>query len=325
MKTVITVIDSAIDISGDMKEITDLGITYEPASLRMSQDAQVIEKALKDADYIIAGSERLDEETMSLLPKLKLIVRNGVGYDSVDLRAASKLGIAVCNLPGSNAFSVAEHVLGMMIGITRHMPLHTQRIKEDRYGAFIGDSLCGRVGLIGFGAISRHLAKLLSVFDAETVSCDPYVDEKTMAGYNVKKVEMEELLSGSNIVSLHLPATEDNRHMVNREFISRMQDGAYFINCARGSLVDEEALADALLSGKLSGAGLDAFDPEPIRSGSRLLQAENVILTPHSSTGTYQCFHTVLKIAAHSIADFYQGKEPFHLLNPDYVKNAKKR
>ncbi len=323
MKTIITVIDSEIDITKDMKAITDLGIEYQPAALRATQDASIIERELKDAEYVIAGSERFDEETMSLLPNLKLIVRNGVGYDSVDLKAASKLGIAVCNLPGSNAYSVAEHALGMMICLTRRMPQHTTRIKDERYGGFIAESLTGRVGLIGYGAISRHLAKMLGIFDVEIVAYDPYVSEEVMAENSVKKVELDELVATSDIVSLHLPATSENRHMVNAEFIEKMKDGAYFINCARGSIVDEDALATALLCGKLAGAGLDAFDPEPIKPGSMLFKVENIILTPHSSTANYKCFHTVLSYAAKAIADFHTGKTPFNLLNPDYIENAR--
>lgn len=319
MKTIITVMDSPIDISRDIQPITDIGIEYHSTALKMTQDAQIIERELKDADYVIAGSERYDIETMSLLPKLKLIVRNGVGYDNVDLDAASKLGIAVCNLPGSNAYSVAEHVLGMMICLTRHMPQHTVRIKDDRYGGFITKSLAGRAGLIGFGAISRQLARLLSVFDVETVAYDPYVMESVMVEYSVKKVPLEELVATSDIVSLHLPAFKENRHMVNKDFIAKMKDGAYFINCARGTIVDENDLAEALLSGKLAGAGLDAFDPEPIRADNMLLKVENIILTPHSATGNQKCFHTVLGLGAKAVADFHMGKEPFHLLNPEYV------
>ena len=323
MKVYITVMDSPLDITEDMKPITDLGLEYHPIALKMTQDAQIIERELKDADYVIAGSERYDMETMSLLPKLKLIVRNGVGYDSVDLKAAAELGIAVCNLPGSNAYSVAEHALGMMICLTRHMPQHTVRIKDNRYGGFISDSLTGRVWLIGFGAISKQLAKLLKIFAVEIVAYDPYVDEAVMAEYSVKKVEMEELIATSDIISLHLPALPENYHMINAEFIAKMKDGAYFINCARGSIVDEDALAEALLSGKLAGAGLDAFDPEPIRPDSKLMEVENIIMTPHVATGNTKCFHTVLGIGAQAIADFHTGKEPYHLLNPDYINNAK--
>ena len=324
MKLAVTVLDdSGIDISRDLRSVTELGIEWEGVALRHSQDADVIAASLSDADYVIAGSERYDAQTMATLPMLKLIVRNGVGYDNVDLDAAAKLGIAVCNLPGSNAYSVAEHVLAMMLCVTRHIPAHTARIKEGRYGGYIADSMTGRVGLVGFGAIARQLARLLKAFDVEVYAYDPFVSAEEMAKHCVKKAELDELVAKSDILSLHLPATKENRRMVDARFIGKMKDGAYFFNAARGSLVDEDALAEALLSGKLAGAGLDVFDPEPLRADSRLTEVENILLSPHASTANYSCFHKVLEAGARAAADFHTGKEPFHLLNPQYAKNAR--
>ena len=324
MKLAITVMDDrSFDIRGDVLPVTELGIEVEGVGLHHSQDTDEIVAALKDADYVIAGSERYDAETLPLLPKLKLIVRNGVGYDSVDLNAAAKLGIAVCNLPGSNAYSVAEHVLAMMMCLTRHIPQHTQRIKEGRYEPFITRSMHGKIGLVGFGAIARQLAKLLGVFDVEIIAYDPYVSAQDMAACGVKKAGMDELLAACDVVSLHLPVTADNRHLVNAAFIEKMKDGAYFINAARGALVDECALAEALKSGRLSGAGLDVFEQEPLPAGSPLLDVENILLTPHSATANQKCFHTVLGIGAKAVADFHSGREPFHLLNPEYLQFSK--
>lgn len=325
MKLAITVIgENDYDIREDMLPVTNAGIEVKCVPLEHSQDAGVIANALKDYEYVIAGSERYDEETMSLLPNLKLIVRNGVGYDSVDLEAAAKLGIAVCNLPGSNAYSVAEHVLAMMLCVIRHIPQHTQRIKNGRYSGMMTMSMSGiRIGLVGLGAIARELVKLLKVFDVEIVAYDPYMSEEQMAKCGVKKAELEELISTSDLVSLHLPVTPETRGMVNAQFISKMKDGAYFFNAARGALVDENALAAALKSGKLAGAGLDVFDPEPITPNSPLLEIENILLSPHSATGNIKCFHTVLGCGAKAVSDFHNGKEPYHLLNPDYVNFAK--
>ena len=320
MKLIVTVTDGSIDISRDVQCVRDLNIDVAEVPLCHSQDVGEITRALFDADYVIAGSERYDEQTMSALPRLKLIVRNGVGYDNVDLRAAAKLGIAVCNLPGSNAYSVAEHALAMMLCITRHIPAHTAHIKEGRYFGYIADSLTGRVGLIGFGAIAKQLSRLLSIFDVDVYAYDPFVDEQVMAQYGVKKASMEDVISKSDILSLHLPALAESRHMVDARFIEKMKDGAYFINVARGALVDEDALADALLSKKLSGAGLDVFDPEPLRPNSRLKKVDNILLSPHASTANFSCFHKVLSIGAQAVADFHMQKQPFNLLNPEYIK-----
>ena len=324
-KLAITVLaENQYDISEDMRLVTDLGIECKCIPLEHSQDAKLITEALNGYEYVIAGSERYDDETLSLLPDLKLIVRNGVGYDSVDLEAAARHGVAVCNLPGSNAYSVAEHVLGMMICVVRHIPQHTQSIKNGVYAARMTLSMSDiRIGLMGLGAIAKELAKLLRVFDVEVVGYDPYMTTQQMAEYSVKKVELDELISTSDIISLHMPVTKETKGMVNAEFISRMKDGAYFINAARGALVDENALADGLRSGKLGGAGLDVFDPEPIIPGNPLLEIENILLSPHGATANIRCFHTVLGCAAKAVSDFHKGEEPYHLLNPNYTKNAK--
>ena len=160
---------------------------------------------------------------------------------------------------------------------------------------------------------------------AQALDMNVLVYTRTPKDDGLEYVSLEELLRRSDYVSLHCPLSDATRHIIDKDALALMKPTAFLINTSRGALVDEPALIEALRQGKIAGAGLDVQETEPPAQDNPLYDMENVILTPHSSTGTYQCFHTVLKIAAHSIADFYQGKEPFHLLNPDYVKNAKKR
>lgn len=312
-----------IDISGDIGELNALGIECRSVPLHHSQDAERIVAALSDADYVISGSERYDAQTIPRLPKLKLIVRFGVGYDSVDLAVVERCGVAVCNLPGANAAAVAEHTLGMMLAVTHRLQQHTERIKRGQYAGVMADSITGTVGLVGFGAIARNLAKYLRVFGVRIMAYDPYVTAEEMAACGVKKAELEEVVRSANILSLHLPNTKETYHLVNREFLARMPQGAYLFNTSRGAVVDEAALAEALSSGHLSGAGLDVFETEPLPDDSPLKAADNIVLTPHAATATFACFHHMIRTSAHEIASFHMG-EPFgHLLNPGYAANRR--
>jgi len=315
MLTSITIWDEkAIDISDDISELTKLGVSVQSVPLFHSQDPQKIITDLSGTDFLIAGSERLDSSTLPSLKKLKLIVRFGVGYDNVDLKCAEKCGIAVANLPGSNAFAVAEHVLGMMIAVTHRMVPYTEAIKANRIQTGISDSLCGTVGILGFGAIGKKLSGLLLPFGVRILACDPSVGVEEMRQYGAEKADMDQTIRASDLLTLHLPATPETYHLVNQEFLLKMKDGAYLFNTARGSLMDESAVAEALASGKLAGVGADVYEMEPLDGTSPLRTAKNVILTPHTATATLACFHAVMRAAAHQIVLFYEGKPMEHLL-----------
>lgn len=295
--------------AGVFDGLKEQGFEIDLIPLCDSKDPETVIAALKDADYLIAGCERLDETTLPYLKKMKLIVRFGVGYDTVDLPSAKKYGIKVTNLPGSNAFAVAEHVLGLMIAATHQMVRLTNCIRSNiRVEDTVLDSLSGTVGLLGFGAIARHLVRMLEPFDVTIKAYDPFVSAEDMAKLGVEKTEMDELIRTADLLSLHLPATPETHKMVNAEFVAKMKDGAFLFNAARGALMDEQAVADALHSGKLAGLGVDVFAVEPLDGSSPLVSAPNTVMTPHICTHTKSCFRKVLVDSIHQIELFEQGQ-----------------
>lgn len=316
-----------ISIDDVMAPAAASGFVYEGRLLNHTQEADRVIRALEDADYVIAGSERLDASVLPHLKRLKLIARNGAGYDNVDLQCAADLGVGVANIPGANAKWVAESTLALMLAVMREIPCKTEHMRGGDYqcGQNMNGSLfgIGTVGLIGFGNIARELAVLYKPFGMRILAYDPFVSGETMAEFGVEKGTLEEVLAASGAVSLHLPATAETAGMVNRSFIARMKDGAYLVNTARGSLVNEQDLYEALKSGKLAGAGLDVFSSEQI-GFSPLFTLENVALTPHTSARAAACWRHMVACSLENILRFHRGESVPYLLNPGYREHARK-
>ncbi|MDD5483093.1 MAG: phosphoglycerate dehydrogenase [Kiritimatiellae bacterium] len=225
---------------------------------------------------MIAGIEPLTRNTMARAPFLKVISRCGIGLDSVDLQAASELGIKVANTPDAPTPAVAELAVALMLAGLRKISVMDRQIRLGKWPRPMGFLLAGKtVGLIGCGRIGGYTAKLLKTFGCNVLGYDPYVKAASFC----RLCALEELLRDSDIVSLHVPHTAENHHLLNRERIFAMQTGAMLVNTARGGLVDEEALYDALTRGHLSGAALDCFENEPY--AGPLANLENVVLTAH--------------------------------------------
>lgn len=316
-----------ISIDDIMAPAVASGFVYESRLLNHTQEADRVISALEDVDYVIAGSERLDATVLPYLKRLRFIARNGAGYDNVDLKCAAELGVGVANIPGANAKWVAESTLALMLSVMREIPYKTEHIRAGDYqcGQNMNGSLfgIGTVGLIGFGNIARELAKLYKPFGMHIMAYDPFVSAGSMAEFGVEKGALDEVLAKSNAISLHLPATTETAGMVNREFLAKMRDGAYLVNTARGSLVNERDLYEALTSGKLAGAGLDVFSSEQI-SFSPLFTLENVALTPHTSARAAACWLHMVACSLDNILRFHRGENIPYLLDPEYIKHAKK-
>ncbi len=242
-------------------------------------DKPTFEREMRDADVLLHVLEPVSAATIDAAPNLKLIQKLGIGVDTIDLEAARRRGIAVCNMPGANTRAVAELTLLLMLATLRRLAeLHayTRDGKGWSLDSRSLDNLCelgGRtVGLVGFGAVGRCLAPMLHGIGAEVI----YTTRATRGG-----VSFKDLLSTADVVSLHLPLTPDTAGLMNAAAFSRMKRGAIFINTARGGLVDEAALLSALASQRLRGAGLDVFGSEPAGVENPLLSLPNVVLTPH--------------------------------------------
>lgn len=242
---------------------------------------------LPDVDGYIAGLDTIDRAALEAAVQLQVIARYGVGTDRVDLESARELDIVVTNTPGANAVSVAELTVALILNLVRPVMNACEQTRSGGWPRTNGLTLEGKTfGLIGLGAIGKEVAKRLYGFACHLLAYDVLPDTAFLADNNVHLATLDELLAGSDIVSLHVPVLPQTRHMVNASFLSRMKEGSYLINTARGELVDEQALFEAITLGHLAGAALDAFAQEPPGVENALLSLPQVIPTPHMGAHT---------------------------------------
>ncbi|WP_214411879.1 2-hydroxyacid dehydrogenase [Sphaerisporangium fuscum] len=278
-------------------------------------EEQLIE-ALRDVEICVTQMAPLTRRVIDACPDLKLFCVSRGGPVNANLEAATEAGIAVTFAPGRNAVATAEHTLAMLLAATRRIPqTHADLARGEWRGDYymydkVGPELeGGTVGLVGYGAIGRRVARILEGFGAEVLVFDPYVD---LPG----KVSLDELLTRSRFVSLHARATPETVHMIGAAQIALMPRGSVLVNCARGSLLDYDALCDALESGHLFGAALDVFPEEPIPAGSRLLTTPNLVMTPHLAGASKETAAKAATIVAGEVARYVRHEPLAHRANP---------
>lgn len=246
------------------------------------------EGGLGTADAILAGAvRRWDAAAFAHAPNVKVISRVGVGYDNVVLADAAVADIVVCNTPMAPAVSTAEHTIALLLAVTKHLSRHVARAREGLGGEKVGITLelDGRtLGLVGCGRIASRVAVAAQGLGMRVIATDPGITASPAPG--VELVELATVLEESDVVSLHAPSLPSTRRMIDADALAAMRIGSYLVNCARGTLVDHDALLGAIDSGQLAGAGLDVTDPEPLPAGHPLLDRENVIVTPHIASST---------------------------------------
>ncbi|MGB7298154.1 MAG: hydroxyacid dehydrogenase [Burkholderiaceae bacterium] len=272
----------------------------------------------------------VDSKFLNRAPKLLVASASGSGVDVFDLPACTQAGVVVVNQAGANAESVAEHALSMMINLLKQISNADRALRRGWQGArldFTGRDLLGRtVGIIGFGNIGRRVAQICQLaFRCEVIAYDPNLTEEQIGQHCARKVEFDELLAQADIVTIHTPLTPDTRGLMNAAAFASMRPDAIFISTARGSIHDEEALADALVSGHLGGAGLDVWEKEPPQSAHRLLQLDNVIATPHVAGATTDSLDNMASYAATQLLDILSGKPPARVVNPDALPKFEAR
>lgn len=235
-----------------------------------------------DCTGIIAGTEALGADVLEKLPKLKAISRCGAGMDNVDLDAAKKLGITVTGTPNAPTQAVAELALALMLDLLRRTTVMDRQVREGKWSKIMGSLLTGKtIGIIGLGRIGRQVVELLKPFGCRVIACEPQPDKKWVAAHDVELFSLDELLRQSDIVTLHIPYSKESHHLLNAEKLKLMKSSAMLINAARGGLVDEDALYDALKTGNIAGAALDVTEAEPYKGPLTELKEHNIILTPH--------------------------------------------
>lgn len=265
--------------------------------LRKQEDWNVIvsnpkeyEPHLADCDALLVRSAvKVKADTLEKAPKLRVVGRAGVGVDNVDLAACTAAGVLVMNTPGGNAISVAEHTLALMLGLARAIPEASASTRAGKWEKkkFLGNELRGKtLGVVGLGNIGQEVVRRARGFEMRILASDPYVSPVTAEDLGVELVPLDRLMAESDYISLHVALTPETRGMINADSIAKMKDGVRIVNCARGELIDQEALRAALASGKVAGAGLDVFDPEPLPPDHPLLSTDRLIATPHIAGST---------------------------------------
>ena len=276
---------------------------------------------LPGVDAYLAGGEHFDADTLDRADRLKIIARNGVGYDRVDLDLCTELGIVVTNTPGAMADAVADEALALMLALVRHLLAGDRTVKSGGYEVPVSEDLAAMtLGLVGCGLIGSEVARRAAAFKMRLLVHDPWADAGLVASLGADLVGLDQLLTQADVVSLHTPLTGANAGMVDRAFLQAMKPGSLLINTARGGLVDEAALIDALQSGHLAGAGLDCQASEPPQGLSLdLVRLDRVLAMPHAASKTLTARRRMSVVAAQSIAQCLQGQVPQHVVNKEVL------
>jgi D-3-phosphoglycerate dehydrogenase len=259
---------------------------------------------------VVRGRTKVTRRVIEAAGELKLIVRGGVGLDNIDQEAAKEKGITVANTPGTNSESVAELTIGLMLCLARQIPQAHAGLVAGRWEKkqFRGCELGGKtLGIIGMGRIGQSVSKKAIAFGMSVLGYDPYVTDADMSKAGVKAVTLDELRNSSDFITIHVPMSSETRSLVDKEFLSGAKDGVRIVNCARGGVVDEKALLQAIESGKVAGAALDVFAEEP-PGESPLFEKNIVVGTPHIGAATFEAQERVGKEVVRVILEFKAGK-----------------
>ncbi|SMH48856.1 D-3-phosphoglycerate dehydrogenase [Rathayibacter oskolensis] len=270
-------------------------------------------RAVGGADLVFVNFAPVSRAVLEALAPGATVIRYGIGYDNVDIEAARSLGVRVANVPDYGVDTVADHTVACLLALLRRTGPFTAAVRER---GWLTASALGpirgfaetTVGLIGTGRIGRAVAARLRPFHFEVIAYDPFVSPSQLADEGVEQVELSQLLARAHAVSLHAPLTAQNRHLIGESTLEALRSDAVLVNTSRGGLVDEEALARALGSGRLAGAALDVFDPEPLREDSPLRGLENVILTPHAAFYSVSSLDALQRLAAEEGARALAGQ-----------------
>jgi len=285
-------------------------------------DPKTLIDRLREADVAlnIRGRTLFTAEALGACPKLKLISIWGTGTDNVDLPAAAARGVTVTNTPGANAIAVAEHTVALMLAVAKQLVPADQAMRQGGWPRNLVPQLRGkRLGLVGTGLIGREVAAMARGLGMEVVAWTFHPSARLADSLGLRYVELDELLRTADIVSLHLRATPETRHFLNRARLAMLKPGAILVNTARGALIDEAALVECLREKKIACAGLDVFEAEPLPAGHPLLGLPNVLLTPHAAGMTPEVIQNGLAMAVENIESFQKGSPAHVVVGPRHA------
>ncbi|MDZ8275360.1 phosphoglycerate dehydrogenase [Microbacterium aquimaris] len=273
-------------------------------------------RRLLGARAIIAGTKPLGEAEFALADRLRLIVRTGVGYDSVDLDAATRRGIAVCVTPGANRQAVAEHVFALMLASARRLPENIADLARGDWNQLTGRQLSGAtLGILGLGSIGKAVARIAAGFDMKVVAFDPYFDDEFARAHGVVRVDLDEVFRRSDFITLHLFLDDSTRNLIDADRLAQMKPDAVLINTARGGILDEQAVIDAVRERRIGGAAIDVFASEPLAAESPMLNTTGILATSHIAGATREARGVSGAMAARNVIAVLAGGEPEFVVN----------
>lgn len=293
------------------------GLTYDYPG-KLTQEQLVAQVGAAEA-LIVRSGVRVTREVFAAAPQLKAVARAGVGVDNIDVEAATEHGVVVMNTPGGNTISTAEHTFALMLALARQLPAGDASMRAGKWDRknFMGVELRGKtLGLLGFGRIGQAVGKRALAFEMNVIAYDPLLPDDAFAALGVQRVTTDALYAQADFISLHVPLLDTTRAMINADAIARMKNGVRIINAARGALIHDADLAAALQSGKVAGAALDVFEPEPPAPDNPLLGLPQVIHTPHLAASTSDAQVTVAIEAAELIVAALLHGSYANVVNP---------
>jgi len=317
------------------RDYADCQAALAPVPARMTalpfigSEDEVIART-RDADALVVSSSPVTRGVMSALEGLKVVVRTGVGYDVIDVPAATELGVIVVNIPDIWVREVANHALALLLAWNRKIVTLDRHVHAGVWTSGVPGgtgSLHGEtVGIVGLGNIGSAFARRVAAFETKVIACDPYVDDAHFAALGVERVSLEVLASRADYVSVHTLLNAETHHLIGEAFFHRMKPTALLINTSRGPVVDERALIRALEDKRLAGAALDVWEKEPVAADNPLLRMDNVIATPHAAYFSSPAVAQVPRRCGEEVARVLTGQRPLHVVNPEvYTPGAVRR
>lgn len=297
--------ESALSILSPVAELDDVGPLTE---------AELIEKIAGCEALLVRSQTKVTAAALAAAKNLKIIARAGVGVDNIDLEAATRHGVMVVNSPEGNTIAAAEHTLALMFALSRQIPAADTSLKQNawRRKDFMGAELYGKtLGVVGLGKIGSHVARVAGAMGMKLLAYDPFVSPERAAELEAQIVDLDTLFAQSDYITLHVPKTPETQHMINAKSLARMRTGVRLINCARGELIDTQALVAAIQSGQVAGAALDVFESEPLTDSPLQQLGTKVVLTPHLGASTEEAQVNVAIDVAQQVRRLFEG-EPVH-------------
>ena len=301
----------------NLKAVTDVVVDTDITPEELSN-------TIHEYDGIIVRSRtKLTADIIKKADNLKIIARAGVGVDNIDLDAATEKGIMVVNSPESTSVTVAEHTMGLILSMARKISIADKSVKEGKWEKkeFMGIELRNKtLGVIGMGRIGSQVVNRCKAFGMDAMAYDPYLPEEVAKQMGVELTDLDSVLKNADFITIHVPLTPETKHSISTEQFEIMKDGAYIVNCARGGIIDEDALYDALTNDKIGGAALDVYEDEPPKD-SKLFELDNIVLTPHIAASTKEAQRDAAIIVADEIIDLANGNNPKNVLNMPRIDN----